>query len=209
MTAKNNYPRPLYAVAGAGDLAVEQLRKLPAVAEKLRQKVQNEWSKVDLAQVRGRVEAEVTELPNRVRSEMAQLRVKIADVRKKGISQMRINGFGATAQVAVNDIVEAAQQQLKVATRQLTEVYLDLAQRGEKAFGGNGAAPVATPAGRSTPETAAKVNTAGVARASTTAAPVKPAKPVAKKATKATKATTTRVTRAKGETSSSNGSSHS
>jgi heparin binding hemagglutinin HbhA len=55
---KTRFPAPLYAVAGAGDLAYEQLRKLPAVVSELSEKaaaslrVYNEQANVKASQLR-------------------------------------------------------------------------------------------------------------------------------------------------------------
>ena len=39
MSTTNKYPRPVYAVAGAGDLAYQRLRKLPEQVSSLRERV--------------------------------------------------------------------------------------------------------------------------------------------------------------------------
>lgn len=136
MTAKNPYPKSVYAAAGAGELALEQLRKLPETATKLRDKVQVELQRIDLADVRSRVQTEVS-----------QLRGRLDEARKKGTAEARFDTarFRDTAQTTVNELMDNAQRQLTVASRQLTEVYEDLAHRGEKVLGngqtsGNGKA---------------------------------------------------------------------
>lgn len=123
MTPKNTYPKSLYAAAGAGELAFEKLRKLPETATKLRGKVQDEVQKIDLDDVR-----------TRVRTEVAQLRGRLDEVRRKGATEARFDAqrFRGSAEKTVNGIVESAQRQFLAASKQVTEVYEDLAQRGEQ-----------------------------------------------------------------------------
>jgi len=59
MTTRTKLPNPLYAAAGASDVAFDQLRKLPATVAKLRtdlrhraEEVQDNLAGVDLEQVR-------------------------------------------------------------------------------------------------------------------------------------------------------------
>ncbi len=54
-TEDRKIPNPLYAAAGVGDLAYQQLRKLPGIVAELRGKVQNEditIAKVDVDKIR-------------------------------------------------------------------------------------------------------------------------------------------------------------
>ncbi|MGH3736492.1 MAG: hypothetical protein ACRDT6_12880 [Micromonosporaceae bacterium] len=191
MTTKKStrtYPRPVYAAAGAGELALEQLKKLPETATKLRDRVETELGKIDLAELREKVQTEAKDLPTKVQTEAKDLRGKVqtqakdlrgkvqtqakdlrgrvADVRKKGVAEVRTDAdkFRANAQDAVSDLVETAQKQFKAVTKQATEVYEGLATRGEKLFGDT----------KSVTETAV----------------AKPAPKTAAKATKATKTTT-------------------
>lgn len=136
-TKKTQYAKPVYAVAAVGDLAVEQLRKLPETATRLRTRVESEFGglqskvkQVDLAEVRGKVRTELDDLTGRVKTEVTQLREKVQDVRSKrveGIDKLRAN-----AQDAATGIVDTAQKQFQVVTRQASEVYQGLVTRGVK-----------------------------------------------------------------------------
>ncbi len=154
-TQKNKYPKAVYAVAGAGELAYEQLKKLPETATKLRNRVEVQLKKIDLAEVRGKVETEAKDLPVKVQAEAKDLRGKvqteldtISGRVKTRVTELRgrineartkrstdADKFRANAQDAVNGIVETAQKQLKTATKQATEVYEGLATRGAKVIG--------------------------------------------------------------------------
>ena len=143
-TQKNKYPKAVYAVAGAGELAYEQLKKLPETATKLRNRVEVQLKKIDLAEVRGKVETEAKDLRGKVQTELdtisgrvktrvTELRGRINEARTKRSTDA--DKFRANAQDAVNGIVETAQKQLKTATKQATEVYEGLATRGAKVIG--------------------------------------------------------------------------
>ncbi|HEX2419007.1 MAG TPA: hypothetical protein VHJ83_12940, partial [Micromonosporaceae bacterium] len=80
----NSYAKPMYAVAGAGELAVQQLRKLPETATRLTNQVQTQLKKIDLAEVRDDLE----NLTDRVRAELNQLRTRIAEARKEGTAEV-------------------------------------------------------------------------------------------------------------------------
>lgn len=54
-TTERKIPTPLYAAAGVGDLAYQQLRKLPGKVQELRDKVENQdvnLAKVDVDKIR-------------------------------------------------------------------------------------------------------------------------------------------------------------
>ena len=186
-TQKTQRPKPVYAVAAVGDLAVEQLKKLPETASALRTRVETEFSdlqakikKVDLTEVRGKVQTQVNELPekvkdlrgkvrteldsltDKVKTEVSQLRHRVEDVRSKRVGDL--DKFRTNAQDTANDFVDSAQKQLKAATKQATEVYEGLVSRGVKVL------DKPAPAAKKAVET--------------------PAAPKATKATKATKKTT-------------------
>jgi len=126
----NSYAKPMYAVAGAGELAVQQLRKLPETATRLTNQVQTQLKKIDLAEVRDDLE----NLTDRVRAELNQLRTRIAEARKEGTAEVRGDAYKLrlNAQSAVNELVDTAQKQLQAATKQAAEIYEDLAVRGVK-----------------------------------------------------------------------------
>lgn len=129
----NSYAKPMYAAAGAGELAIEQLRKLPETATKLTNRVQAELKKFDLAEVRDELES----LGDRVRTELDQIRTRIAEARKEGTAEVRGDAYKLrlNAQSAVNELVDTAQKQFRAATQQAVDLYEDLAVRGVKVLG--------------------------------------------------------------------------
>jgi ElaB/YqjD/DUF883 family membrane-anchored ribosome-binding protein len=129
----NSYAKPMYVVAGAGELAVEQLRKLPETATRLTSRVQTQLRKIDLGEVRDDLE----NLTDRVRTELTQLRTRIADARKEGTAEVRGDAqkFRLNAQSAVTELVDNAQKQFQAATKQAADLYEELAVRGVKVLG--------------------------------------------------------------------------
>ncbi len=69
----NRIPAPLYAAAGAGELAYHQLRKLPAVANELSGKAAGNG-----AELRGQVEKTAVEFREQAIATTAELREKAA-----------------------------------------------------------------------------------------------------------------------------------
>ncbi|HEX6073789.1 MAG TPA: hypothetical protein VFZ32_00810 [Micromonosporaceae bacterium] len=129
----NSYAKPMYAAAGAGELAVEQLKKLPETATKLTSRVQTGLKKIDLTEVRDDLE----NLTDRVRAELNQLRTRITEARREGTAEVRgdASKIRLNAQSAVSELVDTAQKQLQAATKQAAEIYEDLAVRGVKVLG--------------------------------------------------------------------------
>lgn len=124
------YPKPLAAAAGAGELALEQLRKLPETATRLSGRVRSELNKFDLAEVRD----DLGTVTDKVKAEVSQLRTRIDQTRRKSTAEVRRDADKArdNAQTAVNEFVDTAQRQLRAATKQAAEFYDDLAARGVK-----------------------------------------------------------------------------
>ncbi|MGH3655330.1 MAG: hypothetical protein ACRDUA_01605 [Micromonosporaceae bacterium] len=170
-TTNRTYPKPVYAAAGAGEMAVEQLKKLPVAATKLRTRVESELKKIDLADVRGKVQHEVNELPgkartefvsisDKVRTEVTQLRGRIADARRKGAAEVRTDAdkLRSRSTDAVSEFLDVAQKQFKAASKQAVQVYEGLASRGKHVITGNGpvaVAPVAEPKSSNAPKATA------------------------------------------------------
>lgn len=162
--SKNKIPGPVYAAAGAGDLAYRQLRKLPAA----------------LSQLTGKAAAGTAELRERAAVNSAELREKA------------VSGTVELREVARRNAV-AVVAGAQVAQEKAAAVYEELVARGARVIGrsaetaaadaeleSEGAAP-ALPAVPASPHTAAAATPA----AATPAA----AKPVKVKATRAVKRT--------------------
>lgn len=100
-------PRPLYAVAGAGELAYRQLRTLPGRVEALREQLTPRVRTLR-AELPGRVEALRTELPGRVEAMRTEM-------------PARVNTLVAGAREVYGDLVARGEQVVGAArTRRLT-----------------------------------------------------------------------------------------
>lgn len=93
------YPRPVYAAAGVGELAVEQFKKLPETASKLRTRVETELGKLDLVELREKVQSEAKELPAKVQTEAKQLRGKVGTEAKQLRGKVRTELDSLTGKV--------------------------------------------------------------------------------------------------------------
>jgi heparin binding hemagglutinin HbhA len=190
---RNRIPGPVYAAAGAGDLAYRKLRRLPAVLSELSDK-----AAAGTAELRERAVANSADLRQRARSAAASLRD--ANVAATGArSELDLDRLRAAARRNAAAFVAGAH----TAQVRATAVYEDLVARGARVIGGSadavagdaeieseGAVPSALPAPAAatpttTPTTATPTTTPATVTATTTpAAPTPPAK----KAVKATKA---------------------
>jgi heparin binding hemagglutinin HbhA len=121
-------PGPLYAAAGAGDIAIERLRKLP---EKVAQLQEELPGRVSVLQ--DRVTAKVAEVPSMV----AELRQRVVDA---DTDKLRDN-----ARRNAETFFSQAQAQAKVAQERAVALYTDLVARGEQIVGRS--APVTRPGG--------------------------------------------------------------
>jgi heparin binding hemagglutinin HbhA len=131
MSTTTKYPKPVYAVAGAGDLAYRQLRKLPAVTadladdmRELRTELPNRVADLragldSAARAAGRRD----ELPGRVAGLRDELPARMARLRTEipaFVAELR-----SEVPAAMNTIVAGAAQ-----------VYAGLVARGEKVVNG-------------------------------------------------------------------------
>jgi heparin binding hemagglutinin HbhA len=107
-STKNRIPGPLYAAAGAGDLAYQKLRKLPAV----------------LGELTGKAAAGTADLREKAAVNSAELREKAA----AGTAELREAALRNAAAV-----VAGAQ----VAQEKASAVYEELVARGARVIGGS------------------------------------------------------------------------
>ncbi|MGH3662911.1 MAG: hypothetical protein ACRDT8_25025 [Micromonosporaceae bacterium] len=144
------HTKPVYAAAAVGDMAVEQIKKLPETATKLRSRMEHEFDdlqgrikNLDVDQMRGWVMTELDALADRVKGGVDQWRGKARTSGAKRTSGMRgdLDKFRATAQDTASDLAGTARKQFMAATKQAADVYEGLAARGEKVLG-NGKATV-------------------------------------------------------------------
>jgi heparin binding hemagglutinin HbhA len=126
-TDTQKMPNPVYAAAGAGDLAIERLRKLPEKVAVLQERVAKAQDDLPgrFTVIQDKVTQKVAELPSIV----AELRQRMVDTdtdRLRESARRNADLFGAKAQAA----------QEKAAA-----IYAELVARGERVVGGNGPAP--------------------------------------------------------------------
>ncbi|GAA4593886.1 hypothetical protein BJY16_001138 [Actinoplanes octamycinicus] len=108
---KTKIPAPLYAAAGAGDLAYQQLRKLPAV---------------------------LTELSDRAVASLRTANVQAGDLQKKAAAQATaLQEKAATADFAAirSNAQTAATAFAQIAQERAVAAYVALVARGEKVVG--------------------------------------------------------------------------
>src|SRR4051812_16313102 len=106
-TTTNKMPAPVYAVAGASDLAFQQLLKLPSVT----------------AELRDEIPARVAELRNELPGRVAELRVDFP----ARVDRLRTELPGRVAELR-NEIPAA----VNTFVAEAVQVYADLVKRGEK-----------------------------------------------------------------------------
>lgn len=180
----NKIPGPLYAAAGAGDFAIERLRKLPEKVAALQEQLPDRVSVLQ-----DKVTAKVAEVPSIV----AELRQRVVDADTDKLRE--------SAKRNAETFFSQAQAQAKVAQEKAVSLYADLVARGEQVVGRGYTAParssepiraeVVSPKAPAAPKTAdaAAPKTADAAEATETvhAAAKKAERPAAKRARKAAK----------------------
>lgn len=117
-TTDTKIPGPLYAAAGAGDIAIERLRKLPAKVAVLQERLQDDLPG-RISGIQDKITQKVAEIPSLV-AELRQ-RVVDADTDKLRESARR------NAQAALTG-AQAAQEKAAV-------LYAKLVARGEEVVG--------------------------------------------------------------------------
>jgi hypothetical protein len=168
----NRIPAPVYAAAGASELAYRQLRKLPALANELSGKAAGNG-----AEFRGQVEKTANELVERAVATSAELRERANTAAEKLRSgDVEIERLREIALRNAAAFVAGAQ----AASEKATAVYTDLVARGERVVG-TGVVSAADVVNADMEATEAP--------AELTAKPAAPKKTVAKKTTAAKKAT--------------------
>ncbi|RKR88809.1 hypothetical protein BDK92_3140 [Micromonospora pisi] len=199
-------PTPLYAAAGIGDLALEQLRKLPAVVTELTEK-----AATSTAELREKAVAiNTTELREKATVGAAELRERAAEaLRTANTTATSLRGRTVGAELDVSRLRTAAIRNAAVvvsgahsASERAVAAYGAMVARGERVV-----ASVGTPAEAPAPAPAVPAQAAGAdapkAPAEVTVTPEAlatketVAKAVATKATRTPARTTTKATAAK------------
>jgi heparin binding hemagglutinin HbhA len=149
-------PNPIYAAAGAGDLAMERLRKLPGRVAELQDRVQTELPG-RLTELQDKVTQKVAEIPSFV----AELRQRVVDA---DTDKLRESARRNAQTVLAN--AQAAQKRAQ-------EFYAHLVAHGEEVVGRSMPTDTVAPVHAeviATPSTAA-VTESGVAEGVVTEAP--------------------------------------
>ena len=173
MPTKNDkqIPGPVYAAAGAGDIAIERLRKLPERVAQLQEQLPGRVSVIQ-----DKVTAKVAEVPSIV----AELRQRVVDADADKLRE--------SAKRNAETFFSQAEARAKVAQSRAAALYADLVARGEQVVGRSYPASAA----RSTEPIHAEVVNPPVAPKTADAAEAVPAaaeKPAtARKSTRARKA---------------------
>jgi heparin binding hemagglutinin HbhA len=120
MPTKNDkqIPGPVYAAAGAGDIAIERLRKLPERVAQLQEQLPGRVSVIQ-----DKVTAKVAEVPSIV----AELRQRVVDADTDKLRE--------SARRNAETFFSQAQAQAKVAQGRAAALYADLVARGEQVVG--------------------------------------------------------------------------
>lgn len=169
MSEKQKYPRPLYAAAGASDLAAEKLRTLPDRMAGL-----SEWARGELSGGRGRAQEELAVLGERLGAGLASVRDRaqvLGTSLSEGDMRTDLRRFQEVARRRAGELANAAARNLATAQGRAAHVYDDLVARGTAVLEGPGAgAPgeltetPAAPAIEERPKKMAKKATRPVAR---------------------------------------------
>jgi hypothetical protein len=126
--AKTRIPAPLYAAAGAGDLAYQQLRKLPAVVTELRGR-----ATAGTADLRERAVATRADLAERAAATLKAANETAIDLRERAArNEFDAERMREIARRNANAMLAGAQ----AAQARAVEVYHQLVVRGEKVVGG-------------------------------------------------------------------------
>jgi heparin binding hemagglutinin HbhA len=127
------YPRPFYAAAGVGDLAAEQLRRLPERVAGLQ-----EWARAEFAGSGGKARTELAQLGgrlgDRLGSGLAQARTRAGHVGETlGDVDVRadLKRISDAARRRAGEFSVTAQRNLVTAQVRATELYDGLVSRGE------------------------------------------------------------------------------
>jgi heparin binding hemagglutinin HbhA len=125
---QQKYPRPLYAAAGASDLAAEKLRTLPDRMAGL-----SEWARGELSGGRGRAQGELAELGERLGAGLASVRDRAQDLGTSlsgGDMRTDLRRFQKVARRRAGELANAAARNLATAQGRAVHVYDDLVARG-------------------------------------------------------------------------------
>jgi hypothetical protein len=117
--AQSTLPRPVYAVAGAGDLAAEQLKRLSARAPEFQARAQE-------------LQARAAELPQELRKLAAELPRDLQNL-ATDIPSLAAQLQAKARELDVETVTAAVRKNVETAQHKAVDVYDDLVSRGQKA----------------------------------------------------------------------------
>ncbi|MCW3812957.1 hypothetical protein ONA91_00600 [Micromonospora sp. DR5-3] len=196
----NRIPAPLYAAAGAGELALEQLRKLPAAVSDLGTRVVAEFGgKAVVTGVELRQKA--TETLKTANQTLKTANLTATGLREKAVpTDLDLDKLREAAGRNAAAVLAGAQERAQAAQARAVAAYAELVARGERVVGA-GVLEAADTVNADIEATESVTPPAEVPTPTEVAAAAE-AKPAAVKRTRATKATATRATAAKSATPS-------
>ena len=127
MPTETKIPAPLYAAAGAGDIAIERLRKLPEKVAGLQERVNA---------LQDELPGRVTKLQDRVTAKVAEIPAIVAEFRQRVVDS-DADKFRESAKRNAGIMMTNAQ----AAQEKAAAFYADLVARGEQVVGRTAPAP--------------------------------------------------------------------
>lgn len=124
--SKTRIPTPLYAAAGAGDLAYEQLRRLPTVMHELREKAETRG-----AELRHRAADARVELREKANATLKAANKNVEELRGRTLRELDLDHLREAARRNANSLLTEA----KATPARAVEVYHQLVARGERVVG--------------------------------------------------------------------------
>jgi len=107
----NRIPAPLYAAAGAGDIAIENLRKLPAM----------------VAELQGEIPGRITKIQDKITQKVAELPSLAAELRQR-VVDTETDKLRESARRNAQVVLGRAQS----AQKKTVKLYAELVARGEQ-----------------------------------------------------------------------------
>jgi len=123
---KTRIPAPLVAAAGAGELAYEKLRQLPAAVTELRDKAE-----ATAVELRDKAEATAVELRARATAGFKAANGRAADLQKRAVAELDADRLREVALRNRDAILAGAHK----AQERANEMYVQLVARGERVVG--------------------------------------------------------------------------
>jgi len=179
-TDTQKIPNPIYAAAGAGDLVIERLRKLPERVAVLQERANT---------LQDELPGRLTKIQDKVTQKVAELPSIVAELRQRAVDADG-DKFRETARRNAGVVVASAQ----AAQERAAAIYSELVARGERVVSGTPAqrperiiAEIVPAEQTAKADATAKADTAAKAETAVKAEPTAKAEPTVKAEKRATK----------------------